>query len=148
MIPLIINSFRNDLESRVETHVCLALAAVCNIGGKGMAESLAPSVEKLIMSACVVLSLIHSLEKNKFNHTSPSAYCACPCLVFLAFKCSTTGPMIKKKAAMCLMRLYKRYPDIITPEVRHYAAAAPRPPPPAPICTPIILMLSCMSLSF
>jgi AP-2 complex subunit alpha len=80
MIPLVINSFRLDLESRNDTFVCLALAAVCNIGGKGMAEAMAPVVEKLLISAA-------------------------------------SSPMIRKKAAMCLMRLYQRYPEIITTEV-------------------------------
>jgi len=53
MIPLIINSIRQDLEHHNEYFICLALAAVCNIGGKGMAEALAPSVEKLLISTCV-----------------------------------------------------------------------------------------------
>lgn len=80
MIPLVINSFRLDLESRNDNFVCLALAAVCNIGGKGMAEAMAPVVEKLLISAA-------------------------------------SSPMIRKKSAMCLMRLYQRYPEIITTEV-------------------------------
>eukprot|EP01122_Echinamoeba_exundans_P011711 TRINITY_DN4757_c0_g1_i1.p1 TRINITY_DN4757_c0_g1~~TRINITY_DN4757_c0_g1_i1.p1 ORF type:complete len:1048 (-),score=242.02 TRINITY_DN4757_c0_g1_i1:42-3185(-) len=80
MIPLVINSFRLDLESRNDNFVCLALAAVCNIGGKGMAEAMAPVVEKLLISAA-------------------------------------SSVMIRKKAAMCLMRLYQRYPEIITTEV-------------------------------
>jgi len=50
MIPLIINSLRQDLEQRNEHWICLSLAAICNIGGKGMAEALAPSVEKLLVS--------------------------------------------------------------------------------------------------
>lgn len=80
MIPLVINSFRTDLEARPEQHICLALSAVCNIGGKTMAEALVPSVEKHLIS-------------------------------------QTSESMVRKKAAMCLVRLFTRYPDLFQAEV-------------------------------
>lgn len=80
MIPLIINSFKLDLDSPNEHSVCLALSAVCNIGGKEMAESLAPTVEKVLIA------------KN-------------------------TVPMVRKKASMCLLRLYQRNKDFVEPTV-------------------------------
>lgn len=80
MIPLVINSFRTDLEARPEQHVCLALSAVCNIGGKTMAEALVPSVEKHLIS-------------------------------------QASEAMVRKKAAMCLVRLFARYPDLFQPDV-------------------------------
>lgn len=48
MIPLIIQALLNDLQSRTELHQILALTAISNIGGKEMAESLAPIVIKLL----------------------------------------------------------------------------------------------------
>lgn len=80
MIPLVINSFITDLEARPEQHVCLALSAVCNIGGKTMAEALVPSVEKHLIS-------------------------------------QASDAMVRKKAAMCLVRLFARYPDLFQPDV-------------------------------
>jgi hypothetical protein len=76
MIPLMINSLRNDLESQNEYFTSLALATICNIGGKTMAESLAPLVQKIFLSAA-----------------SP--------------------PTVRKKAAMCMLRLFQKYPSII-----------------------------------
>jgi AP-2 complex subunit alpha len=80
MIPLVINSFRNDLEARPEQHICLALSAVCNIGGRTMAEALVPSVEKHLIS-------------------------------------QASEAMVRKKAAMCLVRLFTRYPDLFQAEI-------------------------------
>lgn len=80
MIPLVINSFKNDLEARPEQHVCLALSAVCNIGGKTMAEALVPAVEKHMIS-------------------------------------QASEAMVRKKAAMCLVRLFTRYPDLFQPDI-------------------------------
>jgi AP-2 complex subunit alpha len=50
MMPLIIQSLQNDIQSRNDYHVCLALSAICNIGGKEMAESLAPIVQKTLIA--------------------------------------------------------------------------------------------------
>jgi hypothetical protein len=46
-----INSLRNDLESRNEFFTSLALSTICNIGGKTMAEALTPVVQKIFLSA-------------------------------------------------------------------------------------------------
>lgn len=84
MIPLIINSLQEDLNSRApkagEFFQCLALDAIANIGGKEMAESLAPVVQKLLVA-----------------NTSP--------------------PHVKKRAALALLRLFRKYPSIITPDL-------------------------------
>ncbi|EGC33198.1 hypothetical protein DICPUDRAFT_56580 [Dictyostelium purpureum] len=50
MLPLIINSFKEDLLARSEYFQSLALAAICNIGGKEIAEFLAPLIQKLIIA--------------------------------------------------------------------------------------------------
>lgn len=84
MIPLIINSLQEDLNSRApkagEFFQCLALDAIANIGGKEMAESLAPVVQKLLVA-----------------NTSPAH--------------------VKKRAALSLLRLFRKYPSIITPDL-------------------------------
>eukprot|EP01111_Echinosteliopsis_oligospora_P009213 TRINITY_DN2665_c0_g1_i1.p1 TRINITY_DN2665_c0_g1~~TRINITY_DN2665_c0_g1_i1.p1 ORF type:complete len:1051 (+),score=302.86 TRINITY_DN2665_c0_g1_i1:172-3324(+) len=84
LIPLIINSLQEDLGSRApragEFFQCLALDAIGNIGGKEMAESLAPLVQKLLIA-------------------------------------NTSAPHVKKRAALALLRLFRKYPSIITPDL-------------------------------
>ncbi|EGG20742.1 adaptor-related protein complex 2 [Cavenderia fasciculata] len=50
MLPLIINSFKEDLMARSDYFQSLALAAICNIGGKEIAEFLAPIIQKLLIA--------------------------------------------------------------------------------------------------
>eukprot|EP01133_Synstelium_polycarpum_P016711 gene16711-19865_t len=50
MLPLIINSFKEDLLARSDYFQSLALAAICNIGGKEIAEFLAPLIQKLLIA--------------------------------------------------------------------------------------------------
>ena len=76
MIPLIIHSILSDLNSSNELFQGMALSAVGSIGGKEMAESLAPSIEKLLMS-------------------------------------TTTKTVVRKKAALGLLKLWRRQPVCI-----------------------------------
>eukprot|EP01105_Mastigella_eilhardi_P019187 TRINITY_DN449_c1_g1_i1.p1 TRINITY_DN449_c1_g1~~TRINITY_DN449_c1_g1_i1.p1 ORF type:complete len:1053 (+),score=287.24 TRINITY_DN449_c1_g1_i1:407-3160(+) len=76
MVPLIINSLQEDLQSRSEHNACLALSTIATIGGKDMSESLAPHVMNLLIST-----------------TTPSA--------------------VRKKAALCFLRLYRRNSQIL-----------------------------------
>lgn len=55
MVPLLINSLQEDLQARSDFFQCLALSGIGNIGGKEMAESLAPVVQKLLIARCVGL---------------------------------------------------------------------------------------------
>ncbi|XP_022752625.1 AP-2 complex subunit alpha-1-like isoform X2 [Durio zibethinus] len=71
-----INSVRNDIIGRNETFQCLALTMVGNIGGREFAESLAPDVQKLLLS-------------------------------------SSCRPLVRKKAALCLLRLFRKNPDVV-----------------------------------
>ncbi|KMT01804.1 hypothetical protein BVRB_9g210860 [Beta vulgaris subsp. vulgaris] len=75
-LRLAINTVRNDIIGRNETYQCLALTLVGNIGGREFAESLAPDVQKLLMS-------------------------------------SSCRPLVRKKAALCLLRLYRKNPDVV-----------------------------------
>ncbi|XP_052189954.1 AP-2 complex subunit alpha-1-like [Diospyros lotus] len=75
-LRLAINAVRNDIVGRNETFQCLALTLVGNIGGRDFAESLAPDVQKLLIS-------------------------------------SSCRPLVRKKAALCLLRLYRKNPDVV-----------------------------------
>ncbi|KAM7256730.1 hypothetical protein ACFE04_012471 [Oxalis oulophora] len=75
-LRLAINTVRNDIIGRNETFQCMALTMVGNIGGREFAESLAPDVQKLLIS-------------------------------------SSCRPLVRKKAALCLLRLYRKNPDVV-----------------------------------
>ncbi|PHU03755.1 AP-2 complex subunit alpha-1 [Capsicum chinense] len=75
-LRLAINTVRNDIVGRNETFQCLALTLVGNIGGREFAESLAPDVQKLLIS-------------------------------------SSCRPLVRKKAALCLLRLFRKNPDVM-----------------------------------
>ncbi|XVE79327.1 hypothetical protein DITRI_Ditri14bG0049300 [Diplodiscus trichospermus] len=75
-LRLAINAVRNDIIGRNETFQCLALTMVGNIGGREFAESLAPDVQKLLLS-------------------------------------SSCRPLVRKKAALCLLRLFRKNPDVV-----------------------------------
>ncbi|EFJ34224.1 hypothetical protein SELMODRAFT_230624 [Selaginella moellendorffii] len=76
-LRLVINTVRNDIIGRNETFQCLALTMVGNIGGKEFSESLAPDVQKLLIS-------------------------------------NSCRPLVRKKAALCLLRLYRKNPDVVS----------------------------------
>ncbi|GAM27766.1 hypothetical protein SAMD00019534_109420 [Acytostelium subglobosum LB1] len=50
LLPLVINSFKEDLMARSDYFQSLALSAICNIGGKETAEFLAPVIQKLLIA--------------------------------------------------------------------------------------------------
>jgi hypothetical protein len=54
-LRLVVNSIRKDLDENNEINNCLALHAIANVGGKEMAEALAPDVHRLLISPCVFL---------------------------------------------------------------------------------------------
>ncbi|ONK80440.1 uncharacterized protein A4U43_C01F17740 [Asparagus officinalis] len=75
-LRMVINTVRNDIIGRNETFQCLALTMVGNIGGRDFSESLAPDVQRLLIS-------------------------------------SSCRPLVRKKAALCLLRLYRKNPDVV-----------------------------------
>jgi len=74
LIRMVINSMRQDLTGTNDVFVNLALAAVANIGGREMADSLHQDVYRLLIS-------------------------------------SATKPSVKKRAALCLLRLFRKNPE-------------------------------------
>ncbi|CAH2072143.1 unnamed protein product [Thlaspi arvense] len=95
-LRLAINTVRNDIIGRNETFQCLALTLdsepltslkpVGNIGGRDFAESLAPDVQKLLVS-------------------DPQDD-----MLWISSSCR---PLVRKKAALCLLRLFRKNPDAI-----------------------------------
>ncbi|KAJ0968600.1 hypothetical protein J5N97_025517 [Dioscorea zingiberensis] len=75
-LRMVINTVRNDIIGRNETFQCLALTMVGNIGGREFAESLAPDVQRLLIS-------------------------------------SSCRPLVRKKAGLCLLRLYRKNADVV-----------------------------------
>lgn len=76
LIKLIIQSIKNDLQSRNPIHVNLALQCIANIGSKDMAEAFATEIPKLLVSG-------------------------------------DTMDVVKQSAALCLLRLFRKSPEII-----------------------------------
>lgn len=54
LVRLVVNSTKKDLDDMNEINNCLALHAIANIGGREMAESLAPDVHRLLISPQVL----------------------------------------------------------------------------------------------
>ncbi|KAH7655789.1 Clathrin/coatomer adaptor adaptin-like N-terminal protein [Dioscorea alata] len=75
-LRMVINTVRNDIIGRNETFQCLALTMEGNIGGREFAESLAPDVQRLLIS-------------------------------------SSCRPLVRKKAGLCLLRLYMKNADVV-----------------------------------
>lgn len=50
IVRLVINSIRKDLEDSNEINNCLALHAIANLGGREMAEALAESTFRAMIS--------------------------------------------------------------------------------------------------
>ena len=90
LVRLVINSMRKDLEDHNEIHNCLALQAIADLGGKEVAESLVADVYKLLVSGYVCMGVITYL-----------------------IECSSSINFVRKKAALCLLRLYRRHPDVV-----------------------------------
>ncbi|RUP43534.1 adaptor protein complex AP-2 alpha 2 subunit, isoform CRA_b [Jimgerdemannia flammicorona] len=76
LVRLVVNSIKKDLDDMNEINNCLALHAIANIGGREMAESLAPDVHRLLISP-------------------------------------NSKSFVKKKAALTLLRLYRKHADVI-----------------------------------
>ena len=95
LLHLVVNSIRKDLSSHNELFNCLALHAIANVGGREMGEALSGDVHMLLISPYV----------------SP-----CERAKLFAKRCRTSKSFVKKKAALTLLRLYRKYPGIVQQE--------------------------------
>lgn len=78
-ITLVVQAIKNDLGSTQDSIQCLALAAIANIGGKELAETVAPDVQRILFSRAIF-------------------------------------PVVRKKAALCLLRLVRISRDLMPAE--------------------------------
>lgn len=78
-ITLVIQAIKNDLQSTQDPIQCLALAAIANIGGKSLAETVAPEVQRILFSRSIF-------------------------------------PVVRKKAALCLLRLVRISRELLPAE--------------------------------
>lgn len=53
LLLMVVNSIKKDLEENNEYNNCLALHAIANVGSNEMAETLGPSVHRLLISPYV-----------------------------------------------------------------------------------------------
>ena len=79
----------------------VVLIQVGNIGGKDFSESLAPDVQKLLVCCFILLFLAsHMYYILRVLH--------------LVFQLSNScRPLVRKKAALCLLRLFRKNPDVV-----------------------------------
>ena len=92
-LRLVVNSIRKDLDANNEIDNCLALHAIANVGGSEMAEALVEDVHRLLISPYVTCLFGDKSTTQRFNRTSQS--------------------FVKKKAALTLLRLYRKHPEVI-----------------------------------
>eukprot|EP00597_Dinobryon_sp_UTEXLB2267_P004404 CAMPEP_0170077612 /NCGR_PEP_ID=MMETSP0019_2-20121128/14391_1 /TAXON_ID=98059 /ORGANISM="Dinobryon sp., Strain UTEXLB2267" /LENGTH=1040 /DNA_ID=CAMNT_0010290039 /DNA_START=81 /DNA_END=3203 /DNA_ORIENTATION=- len=97
LMTLVINSMRNDIVGQSHGGQALGLAAVSNIGGADLAEALASDVQRLIVPPTEVGS------RQSQGSGPPGSY-----EVEVHNK-----SMLCKKAALCLLRLFRTNPDIV-----------------------------------
>jgi AP-2 complex subunit alpha len=95
LLTLIINSIRNDLVSGNHNSVCLALAVLSNLPSSELSETLCSDVENLLLGS----GQLHSNDNPNIQITEEQIEADRNC--------------IKKKAALCLLRLYRTNPDIL-----------------------------------
>ena len=78
-ITLVVQAIKNDLASTQDPIQSLALCAIANIGGKELAETVAPDVQRILYSRSIF-------------------------------------PIVRKKAALCLLRLTRISRDLLPPD--------------------------------
>eukprot|EP00811_Abedinium_folium_P007046 NODE_164_length_3484_cov_7.370569.p1 GENE.NODE_164_length_3484_cov_7.370569~~NODE_164_length_3484_cov_7.370569.p1 ORF type:complete len:1045 (-),score=321.61 NODE_164_length_3484_cov_7.370569:188-3322(-) len=89
ILRLVVNSLKNDVNSRLEHVAALALNTVANIGSSEFADNLFGDISKMLL-------------------TQSSQY----------------SPYLKRKACICLVRLYRKERDTLQPEVWRSKLAA------------------------
>lgn len=96
LIHLVVNSIRKDLLDNNELFNCLALHCIANIGGPEIAKASAADVHRLLISPYVA-STWKAIEYKAKNF-------------------SVSKSFVKKKAALSLVRLYRKHPQVFQTE--------------------------------
>jgi hypothetical protein len=119
----------------------LALSCVANVGGREFAETLLPDVQKILLSSRsrpqvigpVRLGAVLALAKAEASPRPSRPACAARVMVAsrhlcppcsCSDQCFTGCDQAKKKAALCMLRLLRKYPEARLP-------LSPRVPPDA-----------------
>lgn len=96
---------------------CLALMAIANVGGKEFTEALLSQVMAIFtaqLSPCLPaprpLLFPSTVVVVLLNITLTMSPLGVDC------GCSETRPLIRKKAALCALRLFRKYPELLPPE--------------------------------
>ena len=93
-LRLVGNSIRKDMDANNEIDNCLALHAIVNVGRSEIAEALVEDVHRLLISPYVpCLFWWDTLTTQWYNSTSQT--------------------FIKKKAALTLLKLYRKHLEVI-----------------------------------
>eukprot|EP01041_Mallomonas_annulata_P010092 gene10092-21027_t len=93
MMTLVVNSMRNDIVGQLQHGQTLALSSIANIGNIDLAEALSPDVKKLLMDT------VHAPQY------------ANPNIQITAETEARNKACVRKKAALCMLRLYRSNPD-------------------------------------
>ena len=94
LMTLVVNSMRNDIVGGLYYGANLALAAVANIGGNDLAESICADVARLITNP----------NNSQFNN---------PNLIKSPEEERIVKIAIRKKAVLCLLRLFRTNPECL-----------------------------------
>lgn len=95
LIHLVVNSIRKDLLDNNELFNCLALHCIANIGGVEMGTALSRDVHQLLIDPYVLITKSVYMEADRPR---------------------TSKSFVKKKAALTLLRLYRKNPQILQKE--------------------------------
>lgn len=100
LMTLVVNSMRNDIVGQLHHGKTLALAAVSNIGGTDLAEALSGDVQRILIS-----SLEESPSYTTMGQVGPGGITAEDQLRHKS--------LLSKKAALCLLRLFRTNPECL-----------------------------------
>jgi hypothetical protein len=81
MVPLVIQSFLEDLKSSNEFYQAMALHAIGSISGRELAEAVHAPVEALAHSATTPLAVRKKVRAQKKEGLSPKVSCFTPFLL-------------------------------------------------------------------
>lgn len=98
LMTLAVNSMRNDIVGQIHHGQTLALAAVSNMGGNDLAEALSADVQRLIISP---------LERSSTQYQNAN---------LTPEQEQRNKSLLCKKAALCLLRLFRTNPDCLVVE--------------------------------
>ncbi len=128
MMPLIVNSCKNDLDSRNSMYQALALSACAALGGREMADALAASVLKLVSGTATKHFIIKRglLTLLRFFRKCPDAVPLAELKPLLTSLLLHVDAGVQMAAASLLLGIAKEHADELEPLRLHTAEALHR----------------------